>query len=820
MNSKIFNRFNIVFLLGSILLGGLFGYNFPQTALNFNFISQFVLSILIFLSIPLLIIITINGVSQMADHKKSNRSLLKIFIFFAATTLIAVLIALPIGLITNSSLSSNTIDKITISSGLSPETIDAFHNFSAKSIFSFSELTNFQSPTGSGFLLTLILLAIIFGTVIYRVEDKDKIVSSFFKSSANVLNQVILQIIKFLPIGLFFITASLFARNADNAYKIFENLSSFSIGLTIALLIQLLVVYPLAVRFMGHRSPFLFIKNNLASMMTVFATGSKLATAPILYNDLEEKTDIDPRSTQMTIPLGTLFNAAGSAIYLTLGALFIFHLSGIELSILNYITLIVFATILALISTFVPNLSLVTLSLLLTMTYYFGDNPIIGLSLLLAGDWLFNRMAQVVNLIGDASTAAVISESFDFKTARVVRKYSKNEYSNQSQKSTVRQPKERKSKPRKEKPSRQKDRTERKPKRQDKRRSKQEDKQSVSKPVQKEVKKESPKLKEKETIKENISDTNLEMPPVPHHFLEESKKSEDSKAKEPKPAKPAKAEKIEAEIKEKEKAEEKVSLSIKLKSETFERERAKISAQLEAMKKAESKIKIKKTDVKEEKPALGKETKIEKSEETKVIEQKKEEKNVNIDFPEIPEIPPIPEIPKLPDEPENKKEPSKPETPAEIAKEDKTEPDNKLETKKEVETAAENNEKEKPQPEPEPKPKPVPELKAESEPEDSYKNEEIDEQKDPGIPKIDFYAEPKQEIELPDKSENPQNSSPEPSTENDNQDELVYGRTKKSKAVALKDNDSESEESESNETDDISYSKENIKFGRSYKRKK
>jgi hypothetical protein len=235
----------------------------------------------------------------------------------------------------------------------------------------------------------------------------------------------------------------------------------------------------------------------------------------------------------------------GTAIYLSIAAIFIAQLFNIELSFIQLILLTIGCIGVAFFSSLIPYASLLMLGLVLN----FADFPLhalAGIGLLLTVDWLFERLRAVVNLLGDAVGAAVIGNSFDFKTARAkpLKTSSKPTFHKGR-----RLPERKKSIPPK-KDFKKKDSR----KFSDKPKPGKIQKKKIDKTVKKTVKpKKTTAVKKKTTSK-------VELPPAPFHLLDTELKPKNNKTeKAPK---------------------ETVVNGASLPDETIERERTKVAAQL------------------------------------------------------------------------------------------------------------------------------------------------------------------------------------------------------------------------------------------------
>jgi Na+/H+-dicarboxylate symporter len=121
----------------------------------------------------------------------------------------------------------------------------------------------------------------------------------------------------------------------------------------------------------------------------------------------------------MVMPAGYTFNADGTAIYLSMGAIFIAQATNTHLSLREQITLMVVLMITSKGSAGVAGAGFVTLAATLASMHHI---PVAGLVLLLGVERLINIARAVVNVIGSSVATIVIAKwenAFDGERARV-----------------------------------------------------------------------------------------------------------------------------------------------------------------------------------------------------------------------------------------------------------------------------------------------------------------------------------------------------------------------------------------------------------------
>uniref|UniRef100_A0A8C3B9D2 Amino acid transporter n=1 Tax=Cairina moschata TaxID=8855 RepID=A0A8C3B9D2_CAIMO len=138
--------------------------------------------------------------------------------------------------------------------------------------------------------------------------------------------------------------------------------------------------------------------------ITALGTASSAGTLPVTFRCLEENLGIDKRVTRFVLPVGATINMDGTALYEAVAAIFIAQMNGIELDGGQIVTVSLTATLASVGAASIPSAGLVTMLLILTAV----GLPTQDISLLVAVDWLLDRMRTSVNVVGDSFGAGIV----------------------------------------------------------------------------------------------------------------------------------------------------------------------------------------------------------------------------------------------------------------------------------------------------------------------------------------------------------------------------------------------------------------------------
>uniref|UniRef100_A0A4W3JK21 Amino acid transporter n=1 Tax=Callorhinchus milii TaxID=7868 RepID=A0A4W3JK21_CALMI len=139
-------------------------------------------------------------------------------------------------------------------------------------------------------------------------------------------------------------------------------------------------------------------------MLSDLVIGCSAGTLPVTFRCLEENLGIDKRVTRFVLPVGATINMDGTALYEAVAAIFIAQMNGIYLDAGQIVTVSLTATLASVGAASIPSAGLVTMLLILTAV----GLPTQDISLLVAVDWLLDRLRTSVNVVGDSFGAGIV----------------------------------------------------------------------------------------------------------------------------------------------------------------------------------------------------------------------------------------------------------------------------------------------------------------------------------------------------------------------------------------------------------------------------
>lgn len=252
-------------------------------------------------------------------------------------------------------------------------------------------------------ILGLVVSSIVFGIAISSARNDSRNLLVVFNELSQTMMRVTGWVIWLSPVGVFFLVLSKLME-MDNILGVFAKLGLYFLTVAGGILFHGFVILPTIFFFITRKDPVKFVGNMAQAIATAFGTSSSSATLPVTIQCLEQNNHVDPRVARFVLPIGATINMDGTALYEAVAAIFIAQLRGINLSLTNIIAVSITATAASIGAAGIPQAGLVTLVMVLDVV----GLPAEDVSLIIAVDWMLDRVRTVVNVLGDAFGACIV----------------------------------------------------------------------------------------------------------------------------------------------------------------------------------------------------------------------------------------------------------------------------------------------------------------------------------------------------------------------------------------------------------------------------
>lgn len=372
------------------------------------------LKLLKLIAVPLIFVSLVKGISSLTDITKLSRIGYKTIVIYLITTVFATTVGLAMvnifkpGDVFPDEKQEQYREQFGGQVEIRQESAREFEKQSPLFFFEDMIPENFFRAAGDNSkMLQIIFFAILFSIALVLVPgDKTQVVKDFFDGLNDVILKIVDLIMRFAPIGVFALMASLvvdFSGDAD----IFTALGMYMLTVIIGLFILILGLYPLMMRlFAGYRIT-TFMKAILPAQLVAFTTSSSAATLPVTMKQVTNELGVSKPIANFVLPVGVTINMDGTSCYQAIAAVFIAQVFGIDLTLLQQLTIVLTATLASIGSPGIPSGSIVMLIIVLNSV----GLPVEGLALILGVDRPLDMLRTVVNITGDSTVASIVARS-------------------------------------------------------------------------------------------------------------------------------------------------------------------------------------------------------------------------------------------------------------------------------------------------------------------------------------------------------------------------------------------------------------------------
>ena len=349
------------------------------------------------LVVPLVFCSLVCGSMAIVDTKKLGTVGVRTLIFYLFTTALAITVALSVGNIINPGIG---LDMSAIKSNAAEVEEMAATSLSDTILNIIPD--NPLNSLASGNMLQIIVFALIVGIILAKLGERTETVGNFFSQFNDIMMEMTMMVMSLAPVGVFCLIARTFANIGFSA---FVPLAKYMVGVLLALAIQCFIVYLGLLKVFTGLNPFKFIKNFFPVMAFAFSTATSNATIPLSIDTLAKKMGVSKKISSFTIPLGATINMDGTAIMQGVAVVFAAQAFGIQLDVMDYLTVIGTATLASIGTAGVPSVGLVTL----TMVFNSVGLPVEAIGLIMGIDRILDMTRTAVNITGDAVCTTIVA---------------------------------------------------------------------------------------------------------------------------------------------------------------------------------------------------------------------------------------------------------------------------------------------------------------------------------------------------------------------------------------------------------------------------
>jgi aerobic C4-dicarboxylate transport protein len=388
-------------VLLAILAGGLYGYLDPDAAVRLRPLGDGFIALVKMLISPIIFCTVVLGIAGAGDMKKVGRVGAKALIYFEVVSTVALVIGLIVINTVKPGAGFNadpaTLDASAVADYAKRATTQTTTDF----IMGIIPTTFLDAFTGSGNLLQVLFVAILFGYAMTHMGPRGATVHQFIEACSHIFFAMMNALMKLAPIGAGGAMAFTIGRYGIDALR---PLAALMGSFYLTCLLFILIVLGSVAAFTGFNI-LRFIAYIKDELLTVLGTSSSESALVPLMQKLE-LLGCSRSVVGLVVPSGYSFNLDGTNIYLTMAALFVAQALNIELTTREQLTLLAVAMLTSKGASGVTGAGFITLAATLAVV---PSIPVAGLALILGIDRFMSEARSLTNFIGNGVAAIVVA---------------------------------------------------------------------------------------------------------------------------------------------------------------------------------------------------------------------------------------------------------------------------------------------------------------------------------------------------------------------------------------------------------------------------
>tara|TARA_B100001778_G_scaffold134278_1_gene110614 strand:- start:3888 stop:5150 length:1263 start_codon:yes stop_codon:yes gene_type:complete len=397
---------NILFglILGFVVGSFLFYTDFLPSQIDdliekyiFNLGGDIFMNLLKLLVVPLVFFSLVSGISSLGREQSLGKLTSKTVGFYLLTTAIAVSLALLAGSLFKPG--SNYSSELAM---VAPSSLPEGQGIYSTIVGIFP--SNIIQAMAENQMLAIVFFSIIFGLALNKTNHLTGNLSDSFSKLNTVFLQLIVMIMSFAPLGVFCLIGKFVIADG---LDIFQDVVAYVVLLITLLLFHAAFTYSFFLKVIGGLNPITFFKKMKDVILFAFSTSSSAATIPVTLKTANQDLGVNQNVASFVVPVGATINMDGTAIMQGLATVFIAQMSGIDLTLFQYMQVVLLAVATSIGTAAVPSAGTITLIIILQQF----NLPLEAIGIILAVDRVLDMIRTSVNVTGDAAIACIVAKT-------------------------------------------------------------------------------------------------------------------------------------------------------------------------------------------------------------------------------------------------------------------------------------------------------------------------------------------------------------------------------------------------------------------------
>jgi Na+/H+-dicarboxylate symporter len=386
-------------ILAALVAGAVAGYYWGPDVTQIKWIGDIFVRLIRMLVVPIIFVTLAAGIASIPNPAKLGSIGIKAFLLFILTTVGAITIGLVLGIVLEP---GRGVDL----GGATPQELAPAGSVTDQ-LISIIPLNPIAAMV-QGDVLAIIFFAILFGSGVILAGERGKPIADALQSASEALLGATRIVMEFAPFGVFALVAWVMGTSGPQAF-----ISVFTLAAALyggCLLHMVLTQGILVVRILANLPMLPFFRDIVDAQMVAYSTSSSAATLPVTLRVAEENLGIKPAVASSILPLGATVNMDGTALFVTLMALFSAQVFGIALDEMDYAMIVLTTTLVSIGAASVPSASLFLLATVLGVIGVSPDQAALIVGFILPFDRILDMARTVPNITGDLAVSLTVAK--------------------------------------------------------------------------------------------------------------------------------------------------------------------------------------------------------------------------------------------------------------------------------------------------------------------------------------------------------------------------------------------------------------------------
>ncbi|MFA6849094.1 MAG: dicarboxylate/amino acid:cation symporter [Selenomonadaceae bacterium] len=390
-------------IIVATVLGAVVGLVMGKPAHMFAPMGDLFMQLIKMVIIPMVFFSLVSGAAALGKSSSAGKIGLVTFIYYGLTTAVSVVLGIVFAEVfkPGAGINMQALSGAAVNVGnlADKAAMPGFWD----TIIGFVPANPFKALV-DGNILQVITFALFVGFALAMMpKEKKEFMLKIFDYFTEVFIKIMLAIMYIAPIGVFCLMA-----DATGTFG-YDVLVKIMYLIVLYVVVLGIVTYVMVGGTVALFSKCTTYKNFFKSMWKVqifaFSTASSMATLPLNMRTTIEELHVSRETTSFALPLGATINMNGNAAYYAMAACFLAQMYGIDLSLSQYIAIVVTASLGAVGQAGVPGPTLLVVAVLVA-----ANIPIDALPILFGVDRIFDMLRTAVNITGDAACATIVDQ--------------------------------------------------------------------------------------------------------------------------------------------------------------------------------------------------------------------------------------------------------------------------------------------------------------------------------------------------------------------------------------------------------------------------